>query len=101
MILGSSCLALGPWMVRVADVGPLASGFWRLALAATLLLLLAPMTGQALPRLDRRLVANIWIAGAAFALDLAFWHEGILSTPLANSTPVRSEEQPTEPQSPM
>src|SRR3546814_1096281 len=67
-------------------VGPLASGFWRLALAAPLLLLLAPMTGQALPRLDRRLVAIIWIAGAAFALDLAFWHEGILRTRLANST---------------
>src|SRR3546814_3811853 len=44
------------------------------------------MTGQALPRLDRRLVAIIWIAGAAFALDLAFWHEGILRTRLANST---------------
>src|SRR3546814_17532485 len=44
------------------------------------------MTGQALPRLDRRLVAIIWIAGAAFALGLAFWHEGILRTRLANST---------------
>src|SRR3546814_16601093 len=88
MILGSSCLALGPWMVRVADVGPLASGFWRLALAAPLLLLLAPMTGQALPRLDRRLVAILWIAGAAFALGLDFWQEGIFRTRLAHSTAV-------------
>src|SRR3546814_3763668 len=90
-------------MVRVAEVVPLASGFWRLALAAPLLLLLAPMTGQALPRLDRRLVAIIWIAGAAFALDLAFWHEGILRTRLANSTLVgnatRSEEHTSELQS--
>src|SRR3546814_14001888 len=53
MILGSSCLALGPLMVRVADVGPLASGFWRLALAAPLRLLLAPMTGQARPAARR------------------------------------------------
>src|SRR3546814_2936515 len=52
MILGSLCLALGRWMVRVAEVGPLASGFWRMALARPLLLRLAPMTGQALP--DRK-----------------------------------------------
>src|SRR3546814_16238372 len=58
MILGSSCLALGPWMVRVADVGPLASGFWRLALSAPPPLLLAPITGAELPRLGRRAVGT-------------------------------------------
>ena len=34
-------LAFGPWFVRLADVGPVAAGFWRIALAAPLLFALA------------------------------------------------------------
>src|SRR3546814_9529530 len=41
LIVANLFLALGPWMVRLADVGPVAAGFWRLALAVPLLLLLA------------------------------------------------------------
>ncbi|HEX8379778.1 MAG TPA: EamA family transporter, partial [Allosphingosinicella sp.] len=41
LILGNLILALGPWMVRLTDVGPVASGFWRLALAIPFLFLLA------------------------------------------------------------
>jgi drug/metabolite transporter (DMT)-like permease len=86
MILGSSCLAIGPWLVRLADVGPISSGFWRLAIASPLLLLLCPLSGQKLPRLSRGLIGLVLVAGIAFALDLAFWHEGIVRTRLANST---------------
>jgi hypothetical protein len=34
-------LALGPWSVRLADTGPVSSGFWRLALAVPVLVVLA------------------------------------------------------------
>ena len=33
LLLGNIALAFGPWLVRLADVGPVAAGFWRLALA--------------------------------------------------------------------
>ena len=39
-------LAFGPWLVRLADVGPVAAGFWRLALALPFLFVIAWMTGQ-------------------------------------------------------
>ena len=34
-------LAFGPWFVRLADTGPVASGFWRITLTAPLLCALA------------------------------------------------------------
>lgn len=85
MLFGSATLALGPWMVRIADVGPLASGFWRMALAAPLLLLLCPLARQPLPRPRQGAWLLFTIAGLAFAFDLAAWHLGIVRTTMANS----------------
>src|SRR3954468_24843241 len=86
LIVGNLVLALGPWMVRLADVGPIASGFWRLGLAVPLLLLLA--RHQAGPQIapNRGLVVLLSIAGLFFAADLASWHVGIRMTKLANAS---------------
>lgn len=88
MITGSACLAFGPLLVRLADVGPMASAFWRMALAAPLLLVLARVVGGSgstrLP--GARILWLAGLAGLAFAADLAMWHLGILRTTLANST---------------
>lgn len=87
LLVGNLFLGLGPWMVRLADVGPVASGFWRLALAAPLLLVLAWKTGGAEAlRPPRALLAAIILGGLFFAADLAAWHEGIHRTKLANAT---------------
>ena len=88
MITGSACLAFGPLLVRLADVGPMASAFWRLALAVPFLLLLARAAGGpgSLKRPAPRVLALGALAGLAFAVDLAVWHLGILRTTLANST---------------
>lgn len=88
MITGSACLAFGPLLVRLADVGPMASAFWRLALAAPLLLLMARVVGGPGTVLwpQRRLLWLAGLAGLAFAGDLAVWHLGIMRTTLANST---------------
>lgn len=88
---GNLALAFGPLFVRLADseagVGPIASGFWRLALAVPVLLLLArPRDGTGAPRADRRMVLMIAVGGVFFAADLAAWHLGIMQTKLANST---------------
>ena len=46
LLLGNVALAFGPWLVRLADTGPVAAGFWRLALALPFLWLIARGTGQ-------------------------------------------------------
>ena len=86
LLVGSTALAIGPWFVRMADVGPIASGFWRLALAIPFLFLIARVSKQRFGRPDAKLWAMIAVAGFFFAADLALWHEGILRTKLANST---------------
>lgn len=84
MLVGNAALALGPWMVRLAAIGPSASAFWRLAIALPFLFLIARMTGQPLPR-QRRLWSILLVAGLFFAADLIAWHSGILLTKLANA----------------
>lgn len=84
LLVGATCIALSPIFVRIADVGPTASAFWRVALAAPLLwpLVLATPRGDAARPSAGLLIA----AGLAFAGDLAFWHWSIRFTSVANST---------------
>jgi drug/metabolite transporter (DMT)-like permease len=72
--------------VRLADVGPVAAGFWRLALAVPFLAWLGWRQGAGRPFPGRALVAAVILGGLFFAADLAAWHEGILRTKLANAT---------------
>jgi len=86
LILANLFLAAGPWMVRLADVGPVAAGFWRLALALPLLALLAAWQGRGQKLPSGSLIIAIVVGGLFFAADLAAWHVGILQTKLANAT---------------
>ncbi|HEY3078016.1 MAG TPA: DMT family transporter [Burkholderiales bacterium] len=84
LLLGATCIALSPIFVRVADVGPTASAFWRVALAVPLLWPLVALAPRAsTPRPDWKLLLA---AGFAFAGDLGFWHWSIQFTSVANST---------------
>jgi drug/metabolite transporter (DMT)-like permease len=86
LLLGNVALAFGPWLVRLSDTGPVATGFWRLLLALPFLWLLARMSGSA-PRLPSRALLFVILAAAIFyALDLAAWNAGILLTKLGNAT---------------
>lgn len=85
LIAANVVLALGPWMVRLADVGPVAAGFWRLALAIPFLLVLS-RTGGAAMLARKGLFLTIVAGGLFFAADLAAWHYGIVRTKLANAT---------------
>jgi drug/metabolite transporter (DMT)-like permease len=86
LILANLFLAAGPWMVRLADVGPVAAGFWRLALALPFLAWMAWRQSAGRPFPGWTLIAAIAAGGIFFAADLAAWHEGILRTKLANAT---------------
>ncbi len=86
LLVGNVALAFGPWLVRLADTGPVAAGFWRLALAVPLLVLLARLVGQPLRWPGRAIATAIAVAAIFFAADLAAWHIGIRLTKLANAT---------------
>ena len=86
LLLGNVALAFGPWLVRLADTGPVAAGFWRLALALPFLWMLARMAGQPVHWPGKKLTFVIAIAGFFFAADLAAWHAGIRLTKLGNAT---------------
>ena len=86
LLVGNLALATGPFLVRHAGVGPVAAGFWRLALALPLLWLIARAVRQ--PVYWPRRAYVVAIAGAAlfFATDLGAWHAGIMLTKLGNAT---------------
>ena len=86
LIGGNVVLAFGPWFVRLADVGPVAAAFWRITLAAPLLLAMAYASGARPFRNAKGLGLTLVFGGIAFAGDLASWHLGILRTTLANAT---------------
>ncbi|WP_255247182.1 DMT family transporter [Sphingopyxis sp. GW247-27LB] len=82
---GNIVLSVGALLVRLADTGPVASGFWRMAIALPFLALLAwRETGGRMP--PRAAIGIAMAAGIFFALDLAAWHLGILRTKVANAT---------------
>lgn len=87
LVLGAAAIAFAPIFVRLADVGPVAIGFWRVTLAVPALLLWflierRPADGGVGPG-DLRMLAA---AGACFAGDLAVWHLSIGFTSVANAT---------------
>ena len=86
LLLGSTLLAVGPWLVRLAGIGPVAAGFWRLALALPFLFLLARIAGQPVHWPRPRSCRLVAVAAFFFAADLAAWHAGIHMTKLANAT---------------
>ena len=86
LIVGNVALAFGPWLVRLTDVGPVAAGFWRLALALPFLWLIARMVGQRPHWPGRALIWALLFAAFFFAADLAAWHTGIHLTKLGNAT---------------
>ena len=100
LVMGACIIGLAPILVRWADAGPAATGFWRLLFSLPLLAVLLVRSSQeslagpqnrTRPTLPSRLAL---LAGVAFALDLGFWHYGIAytsvgkATVLANLTPV-------------
>src|SRR3990167_2077021 len=82
---GNVALALGPWLVRLTDTGPVAAGFWRMLLPLPLFAFLAwRERGESRP--TTRAVVVLLAAGAFFSADLASWHVGIEQTKLGNAT---------------
>jgi drug/metabolite transporter (DMT)-like permease len=82
LVFGALVIGTTPILVRLAACGPAAAGFWRLAFATPLLAAMAARRSGGFGRPTRAM----WLAGLAFALDLACWHYGIRYTSVANAT---------------
>jgi drug/metabolite transporter (DMT)-like permease len=87
LIVGACAMGASPIFVRLADVGPQASAFWRTALALPFLWLWVRFEERDLrAHPPFRFDASIVLVGACFAGDLFFWHLAILNTIVANAT---------------
>ena len=90
LVFGACVIGLAPILVRFSGAGPAATGFWRLLFALPLLAVPSWRSSESFPAPSRFGL----LAGAAFALDLGFWHYGITLTSvskasvLANLTPI-------------
>ena len=86
LFAGAIFIALSPIWVRVSEVGPTASAFWRVALAVPLLWILFSFNSKGRKTLGKDQFKPLLATGIAFAGDLAFWHWSIQTTSVANST---------------
>jgi drug/metabolite transporter (DMT)-like permease len=89
LLAGGVAVGFSPIFVRLSDLAPLASGFYRLALAIPLLWLVqammpepeqrAPSTGMN----DRPLLV---LTGLIFGIDIVCWHMSLMYTSVADAT---------------
>lgn len=86
LLAANVALSTGAWLVRLADTGPVAAGFWRLLIAFPVIAALALREPSEQRRMGGRAVALIVGGGVFFALDLAAWHIGILHTKMGNAS---------------
>ena len=86
LVLGAVAMGASPLFVRLADVGPYASAFWRCALALPFLALWAAWEKGGLAASWRGTDRAVILSGVFFAGDLFFWHLSILATTVANAT---------------
>lgn len=79
MMLGAALISTSAVFVKWVDVGPTASAYWRMALAAVMLLawMARPQSRNAW-RLSARTMRLVAVAALFFAIDLWMWHRSIL-----------------------
>ena len=86
LVAGNVAIAFGPLLVRYADSGPIATGFWRLALAVPFLALMGWRAGFKLSNTTLAIIGLTALAGLFFGIDIIAWHIGIFQTKLGNAT---------------
>lgn len=91
LICGALAIALSPIFVRISELQPTATAFWRVGLALPLLLVW-PVRAKRVAAPARpaprglRALGLLALPGVFFAGDLFFWHQAISFTSVANST---------------
>ena len=90
LFTGAAAIAFAPIFVRLSEVGPVATAFYRLALALPALWLWMTLERRHHPHTRRpcsfRDYRNLILPGLFFAGDLGIWHWSIQFTTVANAT---------------
>lgn len=88
LLAGGMAIGFAGILMRLSDVNPVASAFWRMALAAPVLWLWAWRTAAQDRRASQRtdLSKVVVLTGVYFALDLSIWHLSLHYTSVANAT---------------
>lgn len=88
LIVGGAAIGGSPIFVRLSEVGPLATAFWRVALALLPLLLvsLASRRKSAVQPSNLSECFMLVLPGLFLATDLVTWHLSIHMTSVANAT---------------
>lgn len=88
LLIGGVLVGFGPIFMRLAEVNPLASAFWRMALAAPFLwawtYAVRHRDHAAGKRADPSMV--VILSGLLFAADMSLWHLSLSYTTVANAT---------------
>ena len=87
LLVGGAAIGGSPIFVRLSEVGPMATAFWRVALALMPFFLMSRVTKQA-DETPAGLRDYFFLAlpGAFLAVDLATWHLSLTMTSVANAT---------------
>lgn len=81
---GAAIIGLAPVGMRLSELGPMATAFWRFAFALPVLFAVSRLLRSPAPaRNDVRLML---LAGVVFAFDLLLWHAALGYTTVANAT---------------
>jgi drug/metabolite transporter (DMT)-like permease len=86
LVVGAVAMGISPIFVRLADVGPFTSAFWRVALALPVLFAWMRLSERGQARPSGSFSRATLLAGIIFTADLLFWHLAIFATSIANAT---------------
>ncbi len=87
LLAGGIAIGFSPIFVRLSELGPIATGFYRLLLALPLLWLwMRWEERRTAPATTRIRWLPIAVPGILFAGDILFWHWSIATTTVANAT---------------
>ena len=88
LLLGGAAIGFAGIMMRLSDVNPVASAFWRMALAAPMLWVWAwaSARGDRAAGLRTDYSTVLLLAGFFFAADMGIWHVSLHFTTVANAT---------------
>ena len=88
LLAGGIAIGFAGILMRLSDINPLASAFWRMALAAPILWAWALSVRKPDQAAGRRTgyTPALVLAGLYFAGDMAFWHLSLHYTTVSNAT---------------
>jgi drug/metabolite transporter (DMT)-like permease len=88
LLAGGIAIGFAGILMRLSDVNPLASAFWRMALAAPILWAWALGSAKDDLRSAKRIdfSRDVVFAGLFFAADMGFWHLSLHFTTVSNAT---------------